>query len=61
MIRAFPIGATRSDAPAAIRSVKAANAIVQIGAPGKNAFMIEPMTVATSNCGNTTKILNRPL
>ena len=35
--------------------------IMQIGSPGKNAFMIDPMTVATSNWGMTMKTLNRPM
>ena len=51
----------RSDAAAANSSVTAANAMVQIGSPGKKAFMMEPITVATSNCGSTTKMLNNPI
>ena len=34
---------------------------VQIGSPGKKRFMIEPITVATSSCGTTTKTLNSPM
>ena len=39
----------------------AAASIVQIGWPGKNAFMIDPITVATSSWGTTMKMLNRPM
>lgn len=52
---------TRSIASAASAITAAAKAIVQIGSVGKKARMIEPMTVATSSCGTTTKTLNSPM
>ena len=39
----------------------AAKAMVQIGSPGNKPFMIEPITVATSNWGTTMKMLNSPM
>ena len=41
---------TRSIDSAASSITIAAASIVQILSPGNNAFMIEPMTVATSSC-----------
>ena len=58
---ASPGTLTRSMASAAMASVAAAKAMVQIGSVGKNAFMIEPITVATSSWGTTMKTLNRPI
>lgn len=52
---------TRSIAIAASAMTPAAKAIVQIGSVGNHAFMIEPITVATSSCGTTTKTLNNPM
>lgn len=52
---------TRIEAMAARISVPAAKAMVQIGSPGKKAFMIDPITIATSNCSTRTKMLNSPI
>lgn len=48
-------------APAAASMTAPAKAMVQIGSVGKKWRMIVPITVATSNCGMTTKALNSPI
>ena len=48
-------------ANAATDQLAAAKSIVQMGSAGKNAFITLPITVATSNCGTTMKMLNSPM
>ena len=52
---------TRRIALADSTKVALANAIVQTGSIRNHSFMIDPITVATSNCGTTTKTLNSSL
>ena len=58
---AYTAARTRSMAIAATIHAAAANSIVHTGSPGKNAFISDPIAVATSSCGTTMKMLNNPM